>query len=464
MKAITDFLQTACDIMWGWPMIVLLFGTHLFLTIRLKVPQRRLGTAIRLSVTRDGDSDGDVSPFASLATSMAACIGTGNIVGVATAIALGGPGAVFWCLLTGLFGIATKYAEGLLAVKYRVPNERGEMQGGPMYVLKRGMGKRWLAILFSVFTALAAFGIGNMVQANAISESITGVVGDWMDPMLCKVLLGIVLALLVGISIFGGVKGISRICSSLVPFMALLYIIGCVVILVMNRTFLWPAICTIFTDAFSLKAGTGGAVGIAVMSTMRYGVARGLFSNESGLGSAPIVAAAARTRNPVRQALVLSSGVFWDTVIICSLTGLVVVSSLIAYPDLDASSGMLTADAFGKIPVIGSPLLIFGIITFAFTTIMGWGYYGERAIEYLIGRKGILGYRIVWIVLTAVGCVLSLDVVWNFADLMNALMSIPNLIALLCLSGIVARETKYYLWENHLDEKAEESEDRSSSK
>lgn len=456
MSAITHLLERACDIVWGWPMIVLLFGTHLFLTFRLKVPQRRIGKAIKLSVTKDEESDGDVSQFGALATSLAATIGTGNIIGVATAVALGGPGAVFWCFVTGLFGIATKYAEGVLAVKYRVKNAKGEMQGGPMYALERGLGMRWLAVLFCVFTALAAFGIGNMVQSNAISESITGLTGNAVNPMTCRVLVGLVLATLTAIVIFGGVKGISRFCSALVPPMAALYVIGCLAILVINRHWLWPAVCTICSDAFSLKAGTGGVVGVAIMTTMRFGVARGLFSNESGLGSAPIVAAAARSRNPVRQALVLSSGAFWDTAVICTLTGLVVVSSILAHPDIDPTSPMLTYAAFEKIPFVGSPLLTFGIITFAFTTILGWSYYGERAIEFMFGRRFIRPYRIAWVVMVAMGSVLSLSVVWNFADLMNAMMSLPNLVALVCLSGVVARETKHYLWENRLDETSEE--------
>ena len=439
-------------------MIVLLFGTHVFLTFRLKIPQRRIGKAIKLSVKKDEGSDGDVSQFGALATSLAATIGTGNIIGVATAIALGGPGALFWCFCAGLFGIATKYAEGVLAVKYRVKNADGAMQGGPMYALDRGLGMRWLAVLFCVFTMLASFGIGNMVQANAISESITGMVGNVGNPMTCRVAVGLVLALLTALVIFGGVKGISRFCTALVPPMALLYVLGCLTILVINRQWIWPAICTIFTDAFSLKAGTGGVAGIAIMTTLRFGVARGLFSNESGLGSAPIVAAAAKSRNPVRQALVLSSGAFWDTAVICTLTGLVVVSSILAHPDIDPSSPMLTYAAFEKIPVVGRPLLTFGIISFAFTTILGWSYYGERAMEYLLGRRSIRYYRIAWVVMVAMGSVLSLNVVWNFADLMNAMMSLPNLVALVCLSGVVARETKYYLWEDRLDEEAPSQE------
>lgn len=458
MNAITNLLERACDIVWGWPMIVLLMGTHLFLTFRLKVPQRRIGKAIKLSVTKDVDSAGDVSQFGALATSLAATIGTGNIIGVATAIALGGPGALFWCFVAGLFGIATKYAEGVLAVKYRVKNVNGEMQGGPMYALERGLGMRWLAVLFCVFTALASFGIGNMVQSNAISESVAGLVGDAVPPMTVRVVVGVLIATLTAIVIFGGVKGISRFCSALVPPMAALYVVGCVTILVINRQWLWPSLCTICTDAFSLKAGTGGVAGVAIMTTLRFGVARGLFSNESGLGSAPIVAAAARSRNPVRQALVLSSGAFWDTAVICTLTGLVVVSSLLAHPDIDPTSPLLTYAAFEKIPFVGTPLLTFGIIMFAFTTILGWSYYGERAIEYMFGRRIVLPYRIAWVVMTCVGSVLSLGVVWNFADLMNAMMALPNLVALVCLSGVVARETKHYLWENRLDEPMKEDE------
>lgn len=450
---VQSVISAISDFVWGWPMIILLLGTHIYLTLRLKFPQRKIFTAIKLSVRRDKDTSGDVSQFAALATSLAATIGTGNIVGVATAISLGGPGAVLWCWLTGVFGIATKYGEGLLAIKYRVQNDRGRMQGGPMYALERGLGMKWLAVLFALFTALAAFGIGNTVQANAISENISLLMAGVWAPSTTKTVVGLVIATVIGVVIIGGVRSIARICSALVPVMALCYVLGCLYILCVNVHFVLPALKLIVSEAFSLKATAGGAVGTALMCGARYGIARGLFSNESGMGSAPIVAAAARTKNPVRQALVSSSGTFWDTVVICALTGLVITTSIIAYPHIDYhDGGMLTKEAFGMIPLVGTPILTFGILTFAFSTILGWSYYGERAVEYLGGRRSIIFYRVAWIVLCFVGSVMSLDLVWNIADVMNALMAVPNLVSLLLLSGVIAKDTQHYLWDKRLDE------------
>ena len=450
---VNDFFQQLSGYLWGWPMIILLVGTHIYLTIRLKFPQRFMWKAIKLSVKKDGGSKGDVSQFGALATSLAATIGTGNIIGVATAVSLGGPGAVFWCFITGIFGIATKYGEGILAVRYRQKTPDGRMIGGPMYALEKGLGMKWLAIVFCIFTALAAFGIGDAVQANAISEHITALITTDINPMYLRMAVGLLVATLTALVIFGGVKSISRICSMFVPVMAVLYILGCVYILYVNHSYIWNAVVWIVTDAFSLKAGVGGAAGVAIMTTMRYGIARGLFSNESGLGSAPIVAAAAQTRNSVRQALVLASGAFWDTVVICTMTGLVIVTSILAYSDIDlTSTSVLTTMAFSKIPCVGEMLLIFGIITFAFSTILGWCYYGEKAVEYLFGRRGILPYRWLWVALIIVGSVIPLDLVWNIADSMNALMAIPNLISLLLLSGVIVFETRRYLWNNRLDE------------
>jgi AGCS family alanine or glycine:cation symporter len=447
MDTINNLFATLSSFLWGWPMIILLLGTHLFLTFRLRVPQRKLLTGIRLSVKRDSLAQGDVSQFGALATALAATIGTGNIVGVATAVALGGPGAVLWCWLTGIFGMSTKYAEGLLAVKYRVKGNDGHTYGGPMYALERGLNMKWLAVLFAVFTALASFGIGCTVQANSIAllASETFGIPNWV--------MGIIVCLLAASVILGGVKAIARVCTVLVPFMAILYIVGCLIILLMNSEYVWPAIKLIVTSAFNPAAAGGGFVGSTVMMAARYGIARGLFSNESGLGSAPIVAAAAQTRNPVRQALVSSTGTFWDTVIICALTGIVLVSSIIAYPDITYADGAaLTKVAFSKIPYIGAPLLTFGILTFAFSTILGWSYYGESAVNYIEGRHINRFYRILYIVALFFGSIINLDIIWNIADCMNALMAIPNLIALLLLSGVAAKETKKYLWENRLDE------------
>ena len=451
METIIEFFQMLSTFLWGWPMIILLLGTHVFLTFRLRIPQRKLITGIRLSVRKDPGSTGDVSQFGALATALAATIGTGNIVGVATAVALGGPGAVLWCWLTGIFGMATKYAEGLLAVKYRVHDEDGHTYGGPMYALERGLGMKWLAILFATFTALASFGIGCTVQANSIAllASETFGIPTWI--------VGIFVCLLAACVILGGVKAIARVCTIFVPFMALLYVVGCIVILCMNSAYVWPAIQLIVNAAFNPEAAGGGFVGATVMMAARYGIARGLFSNESGMGSAPIVAAAAQTRNPVRQALVSSTGTFWDTVVICALTGIVLVSSIIAYPDITYADGAaLTKVAFSKIPYIGAPLLTFGILTFAFSTILGWSYYGESAVNYIERRRSNRFYRILYIVALFFGSIINLDIIWNIADCMNALMTIPNLVALLLLSDVAAQETKKYLWSNRLDDEMEE--------
>lgn len=452
-------------------MIILLVGTHLYLTIRLKCPQRKIFTAIKLSLTKDQESKGDVSQFGALATALAATIGTGNIIGVGTAIALGGPGAVLWCWITGVLGIATKYGEGLLAIKYRQVSEEGHMIGGPMYALEYGLKAKWAGILFAAFTALAAFGIGSTVQANAISTLANEVFN--IDTLYT----GIFVTILVALVLVGGIKGIAKVCTAIVPFMAVIYVIGCIYILFLNADFVWPAIKLIVTSAFSTESATGGFVGSTIMIAARYGIARGLFSNESGLGSAPLVAAAAKTKNAVRQALVSSSGTFWDTVVICAITGIVIVSSVLSFNNagqMDGDSldkifrhllemqtanmdgGTLTKLAFNKIPVIGGPLLMFGLFTFAFTTILGWAIYSQRAVEYLFGYKAVKIY--VWLFLFAVfaGSAISLNTVWTLADIFNALMAIPNLMALLLLSGLLAKDTNKYLWGNRLDEEDED--------
>lgn len=444
---ITDFL-------WGWPMIVMLLGVHIFLTIRLRFPQLQIFKAIRLSFKKDHGASGDVSQFGALATSLAATVGTGNIVGVATAVALGGPGAVLWCWLTGVFGIATKYSEGLLSIKYRVRTADGTMLGGPMYAIERGLKVKWLAVLFAIFTAVAALGIGNTVQANAISTLLSepGLFGENFGG-ISTVVSGLVMALLVALVIIFGVKGIAKVCTAFVPFMAIFYVVGCLVIIFLNWSYMGETVSVIFKSAFSAQAAGGGFIGSTVMMAARYGIARGLFSNESGMGSAPIVAAAAKTRNPVRQALVSSTATFWDTVVICALTGLVLVSSIIAHPDISSSDGAkLTQLAFGKIPYIGSIILTVGLVTFAFSTILGWSYYAEKAIEYLAGKKFIKVYRVLWVLLVFVGAVADLSLVWDIADGTNALMAIPNLISLVLLSGVIVAETRKYLWNKRLDD------------
>lgn len=447
MQEFHELIKSINGYLWGPPMLVLLFGTHIYLTLRLRLIQRYTLLGIRLTFAKDSDGHGDVSHFGALATALAATIGTGNIVGVATAVALGGPGAVLWCWLTGVFGMSTKYAEAVLAVKYRVKTSDGTMLGGPMYALERGLNARWLALLFCLFTAIAAFGIGNTVQANSIAAMMqeTFSVSPWIT--------GAIMSILVGVVVLGGIKSIARVCEKLVPFMALFYIIGCVVVLFINISVLPETISLIVTSAFTPQAAGGGFAGATVMMAARYGIARGLFSNESGLGSAPIVAAAAQTRNPIKQALVSATGTFWDTVVVCALTGLVLVSEIILNPsDLGGLTGAaLTRAAFAKIPVLGPILLTVGLLTFVFSTILGWSYYGERAVEYLMGKRAIRPYRYLWVLGVMVGSVAALPLVWDLADAMNAMMAIPNLISLLLLSGVIVSETRKYLWNDNLD-------------
>lgn len=446
MDFLNYFFTTLSGYLWGWPMIVLLLGTHIYLTILLRFPQRKILTAIKLSVKNDDQAAGDVSQFGSLATALAATIGTGNIVGVGTAIVLGGPGAVFWCWISGLFGIATKYSEALLSVKYRVRMANGQMLGGPMYALEKGLGCKWLAVLFAVFTILASFGTGSTVQANAISSNLAN--AYHISPYLS----GIVITALTAVVVMGGVKHIARVCEMLVPLMAAFYVLGCLYILCINGSYVWPAIKLIVSAAFTPQAAGGGFVGSSIMLAARFGIARGLFSNESGLGSAPIASAAARTRNAVRQALVSSSGTFWDTVVICALTGIVLVSSVLAYPDIDCTNGgALTSMVFSKIPYVGNLILSIGLVMFAFTTTLGWYYYGERCMTYLKGRLWTKVYSIAYILTVFGGSVANLYMVWSVADCMNALMAIPNLISLLLLSGVLVRETQKYLWSGNLD-------------
>ena len=451
MTELNNFLTFINSYLWGAPMIILLLGTHLYLTIRLRFPQRYIFKAIRLSLQRDKGSTGDVSQFSALATSLAGTIGTGNIIGVATAVTMGGPGAVFWCWMTGVLGISTKYAEGLLAIKYRVHTSDGKMLGGPMYALERGLGCRWLGLIFAFCTVVASFFIGNMIQCNSISMMLNE--GYHIPPLAT----GITIALTTCAVIMFGVKGIAKVCEGLVPFMALFYIGGCLWILGVNHSFIWPALKVIVNDAFNPQAATGGFVGSTIMTAMRYGIARGLFSNESGLGSAPIVAAAARTRNPVRQAMVSSTSPFWDTVVICAITGLVLVSSIMADPSIDSTAGArLTKVAFGQIPTFGPFVLTMGIVTFSFSTILGWSYLGEKALEYIFGRKARYVYRVLWIMATFIGSITAINLVWNLGDTFNALMAFPNILSVLLLTGVVVKETRHYLWEKRLDEEWKE--------
>ena len=447
MNAIGNVINQIDSLVWGWWMIILLLGTHIFMTIRTGVIQRKIGTAIRLSVTKDHDAEGEVSQFGALTTALASTIGPGNIIGVGTAIALGGPGAVLWCWLTGVFGIATKYSESLIAVKYRVKTKDGRMQGGAMYALERGLNMRWLGLIFAFFGGFASFGIGCATQVNAIATVCNE------NLHIPPAVIGIAVAVLTALVIFGGIKSIATVCERLVPFMAFFYVIGCIVILGINFDFIIPAVKTICKLAFTPGAAAGGLVGRGIMMAMQYGIARGLFSNESGMGSAPIAAAAAQTRNPVRQALVSSTGTFWDTVVVCLMTGLVLVTSIMKNPSIDMGNitdgGVLTTLAFQQIPILGPVILVVGIISFAYSTVLGWAYYGERCVEYFSGKKGLIPYRVLYIAVAAIAPVISLNLVWTVADILNALMAIPNLIAVLLLSNVIVKETKKYI--NNLD-------------
>ncbi len=447
MEAVEKLFETWGNAIWGPPMIVLLLGTHVFLTVRLRFIQRYIGTAIKLSFRRSREGAGDISQFGALTTALASTIGTGNIVGVGTAIAAGGPGAVFWIWITGVFGIATKYAEAVLSIKYRVVNKEGFMAGGPMYVLERGMKQRWLGVVFAALLSVTAFFIGNMVQSNAIATMAKEAFGvpQWIT--------GLAIMTLTAIVILGGIRSISAWCERLVPLMAVVYVGGCAAILVMNAGALPHTLRVILDGAFSGQAAVGGFLGAGVRETIRYGIARGLFSNESGLGSAPIVAAAAQTKNPVRQALVSSTGTFWDTVVVCAMTGLVLVNSGEWADGLHGAA--LSKEAFSQIPVVGPAVLTFGLLTFVFSTILGWSYYGEKAVEYLFGTRLVRWYRWLWVGCVMLGSVATIKLVWSFADITNALMAIPNLVSLVVLSGVIAAETKKYLWRGNIEASSE---------
>ncbi|MEG0071249.1 MAG: amino acid carrier protein [Raoultibacter sp.] len=459
-----EILNTIDAFVWGPAMIALLLGSHLFLTVKTGFIQRKLPAAIKMSFAKEVDAEGDITHFGALTTALAATIGTGSIVGVATAILAGGPGAVFWMWLTGVFGIATKYSEVYAAVKYRVKDHKGEMLGGAMFVWERAFrreGKtpwwaRMGAVCFALFAAIAAVGTGSAVQASAMTGIITSnvtAIPSW--------LIGAIIVVLVSIVIFGGVESISRVCEKIVPIMAVGYAAGCVLILAMNHAYLGPAVLEVFQCAFTAKAAFGGAVGSGIMVALQFGCARGLFSNESGLGSAPIVAAAAITKNPAQQALVAMTGTFWSTVVICALTGIVLVSTMLAYPDIQEtiladpavfSGAQLSSLAFAKIPVVGTPILVLGMIAFSYSTILGWSYYGSRCITYLFGKRAIRPYQVLYVAVAFLGAIGIGDVVWVISDIGNALMAIPNIIVVLALSGLIARETKHYVYEGHLDE------------
>jgi AGCS family alanine or glycine:cation symporter len=431
------------DFIWGPPLIVLLVGTGIFLTIRLRGLQiRGLFHSLRLAFSKskeDDDEAGDISHFQALMTALAATVGTGNIAGVATAIVAGGPGALFWMWITGLFGMATKYAEAVLAIKYREKDEFGTMCGGPMYYISKGLGWKWLGTLFALFAAIAAFGIGNMVQSNSVAEAVNTSLGipHWVT--------GILLATFTALVILGGIKSIAKVTQVLVPFMIFIYFTGALIIIIFNVSTLPKIFALIFKSAFTPSAAVGGFLGAAVMQTIREGVARGIFSNESGLGSAPIAAAAAKTPNPVKQALVSMTQTFIDTIVVCTMTGLVLLSS--GLWNSGPTGAELTALAFDiSLPGgIGEIIVTLGLIFFAYSTILGWSYYGEKSIEYLFSEKAVKTYRILFVIFVAVGAMLELELVWKVADIMNGLMAFPNLIGLIGLSTVIVAETnKFY--------------------
>ncbi|MDZ7623657.1 MAG: sodium:alanine symporter family protein [Ignavibacteriaceae bacterium] len=429
------------DIIWGVPLIALLVGTGIYLTFLLKGLQfRKLYHSLWLALVKrkEDNSEGDITHFQALMTALAATVGTGNIAGVATAIAIGGPGALFWMWITGLFGMATKYAEAVLAVKYRIKDKNGNMSGGPMYYLANGMNLKWLGALFAVFAAVAAFGIGNMVQSNSVADAVK------YSFNLPVEITGIILALATGLVLLGGIKSIGRVTGILVPFMVIFYFLAALFVVIIHIDQIPSVISHVLVEAFTDTAAAGGFAGATIMLTIRSGISRGVFSNESGLGSAPIAAAAAQTKHPVTQALVSMTQTFIDTIVICSMTGFAILVSDVLGTGLTGAT--LTQKAFETaLPgEWGGIIVSIGLIFFAYSTILGWSYYGEKSVEYLLGEKSVKPYRLLFVLMVFVGAIVKLDLVWTFADIMNGLMALPNLIALLGLSGIVAAETRNY--------------------
>ena len=468
-----DVIDAIDGFVWGPIMILLLLFTHVFMTIRTGFIQRKVGTAIKLSITKDESSEGDISQFGALTTALAATIGTGNIVGVGTGLLFGGPGAIFWMWITGVLGMATKYSEVFIGVKYRVKDHAGKMLGGSMYALERGFKNKGLgkvlAILFALFAVCASFGIGASTQSNSLADALhsTTLIDGTAIPTWA---VGIVVVILVAVVTLGGVKSISRVCEKLVPFMAIFYVICCLIIIGMNAQYLGEALYQIIAGAFTPQGAAGGAIGSTITMALQFGFKRGIFSNESGMGSAPLVAASAATKNPARQALVSMTGTFWDTVVVCLITGLMLMTTMLANPDIsaavaggDISSGAaLASAAFEAIPVFGPLVLLVGLLCFTYSTMLGWSQYGNRAISYLLGKHAVKPYYVVFLLFVFWGCMMVgvdtegmknlSNTVWDFADVMNALMAIPNCIAVLGLSAIIAKETKHYVTDGNLDE------------
>jgi len=429
------------NFIWGWPLIILLVGTGIWLTLLLKGLQfRKLWYALYLALIKrkEEGSEGDISHFQALMTALSATVGTGNIAGVATAIAAGGPGALFWMWITGLVGMATKYAEAVLAVKYRVKDKYGTMSGGPMYYISRGLGWKWLGVAFALFAAIAAFGIGNMVQSNSVADAVNA---TFHVPYH---ITGLILMIATGMVTVGGIKSIGKVTGVLVPVMIIAYVSGALVILLLKIQLIPAALKLIIEQAFTPTAKMGGFLGSSVMLTMRMGIARGVFSNESGLGSAPIAAAAAQTKNPVSQALVSMTQTFIDTIVVCTMTGLVLI--LTGVWNSGDTGAALTSTAFqqGLPGYWGNLVVTLGLVLFAYSTLLGWSYYGEKSVEYLLGERAVKPYRWIFVFFVGIGAVLKLNLVWAMADVFNGLMALPNLIALIALSPIIASETKKY--------------------
>lgn len=445
LNQVQSILSTIDSIIWGPPLLILLVGTGIYLTWRLKLLQIfKLPLALKYIFSKDEDKDedakGDVTSYGALCTALSATIGTGNIVGVATAIKAGGPGALFWMWIAAFFGMATKYAEGLLAIKYREVDENGQMSGGPMYYIKNGLGLNWLAKLFAIFgVGVALLGIGTFGQVKSIADAAQ--IG-FNIPLVAT---AVVVTILVALVTLGGIKRISSVSEKVVPFMAILYIVGVILVLIFNFTKIPSAISLIIRSAFNPEAALGGAVGITISIAMQRGIGRGVFSNEAGLGSAPIAAAAAKTKSPVKQGLISMTGTFIDTIIICTMTGIVIVVTGSFSGNLEGAA--LTTAAFENglpIAILGKYIVNMGLIFFAFTTILGWNYYGERCIEYLFGVRGIKPYKIIFIVLVAIGPFLPLEMIFIIADIVNGLMAFPNLIGLIGLRHVIVSETEIF--------------------
>ncbi len=439
MQSVFPFMQSINQFLWSGPLLFLLMGTHLYFTMKLHFPQKNILKAIRLSVTPSGKKDGaNLSVFATLSTTLAATLGTGNIIGVSTAIALGGPGAVFWCWITGILGMATAYAECFLSVRFRSMDKDGAYQGGPMYVWQNGLHKPSVGKFYGILTLIAAFGVGCTTQSNSITQTTSLSFG--LNPHVA----GFAAAILAGLVIVGGIRSIGNVCMKIVPFLGILYTASCVLLLVINREALVPAIRLILSHALAPRAALGGAAGSSLMLTARYGIARGLFTNEAGIGTAAIAAAASQTDDPARQAYVSMTAVFWDTVVMCLLSGLVIVSNLLLHPESarGVNEAGLTEAAFSYLPFLGNVFLSLCLVAFAITTLIGWSYLGEQAYRYVTGNKRIFIYKVAYIVMIYVGAVLPLNLVWECTDLINALMVIPNVAALFLLQRFLRYDLK----------------------